>query len=186
MVNPITDSKGTQDLHSGGKLKSDNAQAVPSSAYMSSSPKENPALQVGEDVIASSSSEKAEVKLKLMVIEDEELLLQAISQKLVNLGFDVVTCTSARQALDYLKNFLKLPDAIWLDYYLPDMNGLEFVRELKKNEKWGRIPVIVVSNSASDQKKNAMLALGVEKYVLKAQFRLEEIVDMIRKMIASS
>ncbi len=139
-----------------------------------------------DNPIASSSSEKAKIKLKLMVIEDEELLLQVISQKLVNLGFEVVTCTSAKQALDYLRNFPKPPDAIWLDYYLPDMNGLEFVRELKKNEKWKKIPVIVVSNSASDQKKNAMLALGVEKYILKAQYRLEEIVEMIRKIIASS
>ena len=125
-------------------------------------------------------------KIKLMVVEDEELLLQAISQKLVNLGFDTVTCTSAKQALDYLSNFSKLPDAIWLDYYLPDMNGLEFVQELKKNDKWDKIPVIVVSNSASDQKKNSMLALGVEKYILKAQYRLEEITEMIQKMITNS
>lgn len=123
-------------------------------------------------------------KIKVLVVEDEELLLQAISKKLSSQGIEVVTSTSATQAMDYLKNLDGLPDAIWLDYYLPDMNGLDFVKELKKEEKWSEIPVVVVSNSASDEKKNSMLALGVDKYVLKAQHRLEEIIDVIKDIAA--
>jgi CheY-like chemotaxis protein len=64
------------------------------------------------------------------------------------------------------------------------MNGLEFMRELKKNDLWAKIPVVVVSNSASDEKKNSMLALGVDKYILKAQYRLDEIIEMIREIIS--
>jgi CheY-like chemotaxis protein len=126
--------------------------------------------------------EESVKKLKVMVVEDEELLLQAISKKLSVRGFEAVTCTSAKQALDYLSNLGELPDVIWLDYYLQDMNGLEFVKELRKIQEWSKIPVMVVSNSASDEKRNSMLALGVNKYVLKAQYRLEEIIDMISQI----
>lgn len=120
----------------------------------------------------------------IMVVEDEELLLRAISRKLSSLGHQAITCTSSRQAIDYLKNLEKAPDAIWLDYYLGDMNGLEFMSELKKNDSWSKIPVFVISNSASAQKKKAMLALGAKNYLLKAEYKLDDIVKMISEFLS--
>jgi len=119
----------------------------------------------------------------IMVVEDETLLLQAITKKLKLSGMDVLSCASGEQAVDYLNNLEELPDAVWLDYYLKDMNGLAFMQELKQNEKWIGIPVIVVSNSASPDKVNNMLALGAKKYILKAEYRLDEIISMIRDFI---
>ena len=122
----------------------------------------------------------------IMVVEDETLLLQAISKKLKLSGMDVLSCASGQQAVDYLKSLDELPDAIWLDFYLKDMNGLVFMQELKQNPKWQAIPVIVVSNSASPDKVHTMLALGAKKYILKAEYRLDEIINMIREFIAES
>lgn len=120
--------------------------------------------------------------IKVMVIEDEEILIQAISRKLATLGLEPISCTSAGQAIDYLENLSELPDVIWLDYYLGDENGLEFMRKIRKNKKWSQIPVVVVSNSASEEKKNAMSALGVKKYILKAEHHLEDIVKIIKEV----
>jgi DNA-binding response OmpR family regulator len=121
--------------------------------------------------------------MRIMVIEDEDLLIQAIGRKLTTLGFETILCTSAKQALDYLKSVQELPQAIWLDFYLQDMNGLDFMSEIKKNSNWSEIPVFVVSNSASDEKKKKMLALGVREYFLKAQYRLDEIAAAIKKSV---
>jgi CheY-like chemotaxis protein len=122
---------------------------------------------------------------KVMVVEDENLLLQAISKKLTISGLETVSCLSAEQALDYLKNFPELPDAIWLDYHLKDMDGLMFMKKLKDSDKWGKIPVFVVSNSASPDKVNSMLALGAKKYMLKAEHRLDEIIADIKKFVVT-
>lgn len=122
----------------------------------------------------------------IMVVEDETLLLQAITKKLKLSGMDVLSCASGQQAVDYLKSLDELPDAVWLDYYLKDMNGLAFMQELKGNEKWSSIPVIVVSNSASPDKVSNMLALGAKKYILKAEYRLDEIIAMIRDFIVDN
>lgn len=119
----------------------------------------------------------------IMVVEDENLLLQAITKKLKLSDMDVLSCASGQQAIDYLANLDELPDAIWLDYYLKDMNGLAFMQELKQNPAWTNIPVIVVSNSANPEKVNNMLALGARKYILKAEYRLDEIIGMIRDFI---
>jgi DNA-binding response OmpR family regulator len=122
----------------------------------------------------------------IMVVEDETLLLQAITKKLKLSNMDVLSCASGQQAIDYLNSVDELPDAIWLDYYLKDMNGLAFMQELKQSEKWMNIPVLVVSNSASPDKVHNMLALGAKKYILKAEYRLDEIIGMIREFIASN
>lgn len=121
-----------------------------------------------------------------MVVEDEELLLQAITKKLKLTGIDVLSCSSGAQALDYLNNLDVLPDAIWTDYYLKDMNALALMQQFKENEKWSKIPVLVVSNSAAPEKVTNMLALGAKKYILKAEYRLDEIIAMIRQFIQES
>ncbi|MFA9288625.1 MAG: response regulator [Weeksellaceae bacterium] len=119
----------------------------------------------------------------VMIIEDEDLLLQAISKKFEKNGVKTVGCTSSSQALDYLKSMPQLPDAIWLDYYLKDGNGLEFMQQMKSDPKLEAIPVIVVSNSASDDKVKTLLALGVQKYFLKAEHRLDELIDELKQFI---
>lgn len=119
----------------------------------------------------------------IMVIEDETILIQAICKKLELSQYRCLPCTSVQEALDALEKSKELPDAIWLDFYLKDMNGLEFMTRVRENRRWSKIPVVVVSNSASPEKVNHMLALGVKKYLLKAEHRLEDIIDHISEFI---
>ena len=53
-----------------------------------------------------------------------------------------------------------------------------------QKERFTKIPVIVVSNSASEEKGKNMLALGVRKYLLKASYRLDELIPIIKHFIA--
>ena len=119
----------------------------------------------------------------ILVIEDENLLLQAITKKLILNGLNPVSCTSGEQALDYLNNLSELPDVIWLDYHLKGMDGLAFLKEIKLNPKWEKIPIVVVSNSASPDKVHNMLALGANKYLLKAEYRLDQIIETVKEFV---
>jgi CheY-like chemotaxis protein len=126
-----------------------------------------------------------EKQLTIMVVEDEKLLLEAITKKLKNSDMQVVSCISGEEGIKYLGSHSELPDAVWLDYYLKDMNGLAFMEKLKDSPKWRDIPVVVVSNSASPEKVQNMLALGAKKYVLKAEYRLDEIIAMLRDLLST-
>ena len=119
----------------------------------------------------------------VMVVEDEVLLLEAISKKLQLNNINVVGASSCKQAFDYLESLSKKPDAIWLDYYLGDLNGVDFMQQLRKNREWMSIPVLVVSNSASPEKVQKMLDLGVKKYMIKAEHRLDELVEEIKSFV---
>lgn len=118
----------------------------------------------------------------VMVIEDEKLLLEAVALKLQAAGFATILCNSAEEAISELHKGT-LPNLIWLDYYLPDMNGLEFMTSVNKNASWKSIPVIVVSNSASEERKKAMLDAGVKRYLLKAQYKISDIITIVREII---
>jgi CheY-like chemotaxis protein len=119
----------------------------------------------------------------VLVIEDEELLLDAIQRKLESEGIKAISYASGKEAVQYLKTTSEIPSAIWLDYYLKDMNGLEFMQALKEDPKLANIPVLVVSNSASEPKVKSMLALGVKKYVLKAENRLDDIIATMKQFM---
>lgn len=124
---------------------------------------------------------KTTKKPVIMVIEDEDLLLEAISKKLKLTDLDVVACSDGKQALTYLQNFDQKPDAIWLDYYLGDMDGIVFMQKLNKHKEFSDIPVVVVSNSASPDKVKTMTSLGAKEYFIKAEHRLDELVGVIKK-----
>ena|SRR3989304_10027274 len=121
--------------------------------------------------------------LTIMVVEDESLLLEAITKKLDLYKIKTVSCTSGNQAFDYLENFKQLPDLVWLDYHLKDMDGLEFMNKLKMRDKWKDIPVVVVSNSATDDKVHNILGLGAKKYIIKAEHRLDNIIKIVLEII---
>jgi CheY-like chemotaxis protein len=115
----------------------------------------------------------------ILVVEDDPLLLQAITKKLQSERIDVVSCDTGQKAIEYLKETKKMPQAIWLDYYLSDMNGITFMKAIQGNEQWKGIPVFVVSNSASHETIQIMQKLGIKQYIVKADNRLEKIIAMI-------
>lgn len=122
----------------------------------------------------------------ILVLEDEQALSEVISKKLELSGFKVLTARKVNQALDYLQEGAKV-DCVWLDHYLLGKeNGLDFVATLKNNGKWQKIPIFVVSNTASGDKVQAYLHLGVEKYFTKANYKLEEIIEQVKKTLEES
>lgn len=116
----------------------------------------------------------------VLVVEDERPLLEAIKSKLELNKFDVVCARTVDQALSYLEDIDKI-NIIWLDHYLfGQKDGLDFVAKLKdSNSKWKDIPIVVVSNSASLDKEQIYLNLGVNNYYTKANYSLSQIINDI-------
>jgi DNA-binding response OmpR family regulator len=123
------------------------------------------------------------MKPTVLIVEDEKPLQNAIQDKLIKEGFDTVTARSVGQSLDMLKEIKKI-DVVWLDHYLIGReNGLDFVKEMKSNEEWKCIPIFIVSNTATAGKVKRYLELGIEKYYVKAEHRLDEIIKEVKKCL---
>ncbi|MEI6627744.1 MAG: response regulator [bacterium] len=119
----------------------------------------------------------------VLVVEDEMSLQDAIKIKLNKKGFDVLTARTIEEAEKQLNGDQEI-DVIWLDHYLiGPKNGLDFVIELKISTKWQKIPIFVVSNTASPDKVKGYLALGVNKYYTKSDFKLDTIIEGIKNIL---
>lgn len=115
----------------------------------------------------------------VLVVEDEVALQQAIKLKLEKEGIKVFT---ANKVVDAVKIIKKQKDinVVWLDHYLLGKeNGLDFVIKLKSTEEWKRIPIFVVSNTATSDKIESYLKLGVHRYYTKSNLKLDSILKEI-------
>ncbi len=145
--------------------------------YMETSKKEYP-----------QKEERAEASGKrglgtVMILEDERPLLEVVQLKLEGNGFDVITARSVAQAVDFLTHMEHI-DAVWVDHYLLGTeDGIGFVALLKEHPAWRLLPVFVVSNADEEDTRKDYLAFGVDKYYVKADTRLDDIVADLKRIV---
>ena len=109
---------------------------------------------------------------RMLVIEDEELLRNLYSELLEMKGFHVETSVDGKTALENLNDTRK-PDLILLDINMPEMDGIEFLKIIKSNDKLKRIPVILITGVIQVEKISAGLDLGAVGYIEKANSPVE-------------
>ncbi len=117
----------------------------------------------------------------ILIIEDDKFLLKAYEIKLEKEGFNVLLAKDGATGISLAKK--ELPSLIILDLMLPKMNGFEVLKKLKSSEALKNIPVVVISvlGQKADQEKAIML--GAEKYLIKTDHTLEEIIKNIKKYL---
>lgn len=117
----------------------------------------------------------------ILVIEDEEALQDAIKLKMKVTGYTIVSAMTAESGLKVLEDLT--PDLIWLDLLLPGMGGFQFLQRIRAEERWKKLPVIVCSVSASPEKIQQAFQLNVVDYIVKSQYRLEDIVKKVVDLV---
>jgi len=126
---------------------------------------------------------KSKKKKTILVVEDEETLSQAITKKLKLNGFNVIAARSIKKAMDHSDNCNSV-HAVWLDHYLLGKEtGLDFVIRMKENKKCKQVPIFVVSNTASPDKRHAYLQLGANKFYVKSDYKIRDIVSDIKNFL---
>jgi two-component system chemotaxis sensor kinase CheA len=117
---------------------------------------------------------------KVLVVEDETSIATIVQKSLHAQNISTCMAKSFEEAMNCLDT--ANIGAIWLDHkILGKLTGMDFLAELKNHDEWSKIPVFVVTNSASTQQKHAYMELGVEKYFIKAQVKLDNVIQSIKK-----
>lgn len=121
---------------------------------------------------------------KILVVEDDNALFDAISMKLKGNNFQVLRSSNASDAFSILTENEDV-EFIWLDHYLLGVeNGFDFALRVKADDsKFRNIPVFVVSNTASEDKVKSYIALGVDRYYIKAEHSLEGLIEKMKDHI---
>ena len=115
----------------------------------------------------------------ILVLEDERQLSRAVHEAFTERGFEPIIVSTVEDGIRQLEN-LHHVDVIWLDHYLLGTgNGLDFVVQLKNHAEWQKIPIFVVSNTASSGNIRSYIQLGVNNYYTKADYDINQIINDI-------
>lgn len=114
---------------------------------------------------------------KVLVVEDDQTLLEALKYNLTKEGYDVVTATDGAQALEIARS--QKPDLIVLDLMLPKISGYEVCRILRKDMS---VPILMLTAKAGEVDKIVGLEIGADDYMTKP-FSTKELLARIRALL---
>jgi len=118
---------------------------------------------------------------KILISEDDHFLATAYKIKLTKAGYDVLLTADGQEALTAVDQYH--PDLIILDLIMPVKDGFAVLEELKKNDAWKSIPVIVASNLGQKEDMEKATHLGAAEFVVKSDLSLEELIRKIHKLL---
>ena len=117
------------------------------------------------------------IREKILVIEDEKSIARFISTILTANGYEAMRAASGAEAMSMISSHC--PDLVILDLGLPDMDGLDILRQLRS---WSTLPVVVVSARSHEQDKVSALDLGADDSLTKP-FGTDELLARVRTAI---
>lgn len=116
--------------------------------------------------------------MKILIVEDEQVLLKTLELRLRKEGFEVATARDGREAIEWLS--CNRPDLVVTDVMLPFRSGLEVVQEAKRMEH--QPPVIVLSSLGQENNVMDGFRLGADDYVTKPFSPLELLVRIKKQL----
>lgn len=115
---------------------------------------------------------------KILIIEDDNFIADLYDRELKNDGFEVTVASDG--VTGELKAKELKPDLILLDIMLPNINGLDLLKNLKENPLTEDLKVLVLSNLGQDEAIKRALELGAEGYLIKSSYTPKEVLDEIK------
>jgi len=113
-------------------------------------------------------------KQRILVVDDEQTVRDFLQKALENAGYDVITASDGREALDKVSQFDV--SLVLLDIVMPGLDGYEVLEHMRQYED---IPVIMLTGIGGETTKIDTLAIGADDYITKP-FSVEELLARIQ------
>lgn len=117
--------------------------------------------------------------MKILIVEDDPSLRLALSVKLEQEKFEVITAKDGEEALE---KFLEKPSLILLDLLLPKKSGFEFLEKIRQKEEFKGTKVWILSVLSSEDDIKRGLELGAVEYLVKADLDINELIKNIKAL----
>jgi DNA-binding response OmpR family regulator len=118
---------------------------------------------------------------RILLVEDTIDLRVSLRELLVMEDYLVIESANGEEAtVEMEKN---APDLIITDILMPQMNGFDFIKFVRKNTKWTNVPILVFSATPSRENEKKVLELGANVYLQKQPSTLDTLVNIVNKLI---
>ncbi len=119
--------------------------------------------------------------MKILLVDDEEAIVDVFKQALEQANFQVMTAANGTQGMEQARK--ELPDIIFLDQVLPDMNGNAVLQQLKADPQTKQIPIAMLSNYNQDTLVADAMKMGASDYILKYQIAPQDLAAKAQSLI---
>jgi CheY-like chemotaxis protein len=124
-------------------------------------------------------------KKLILFVEDDHSTVEVYKTALEGAGFKVKVFFSGQDAIEEVKEIAKekkeKPSLVLLDYVLPDFDGIEILREIRKNKNTKDLKVFITSNYSIEELKRKGKLIDGERFILKADYPPSKMVELIKK-----
>jgi DNA-binding response OmpR family regulator len=121
---------------------------------------------------------------KILIIEDDQIVANVYRNKLAVEGYQVETAPDGEVGLKSMRIFK--PDTIILDLMLPQMSGLDVIKQVRSEEEFAKVPIIVFSNTYLTNMIQEAWKAGATKCISKSNCSPKEVIDVVRHTIGDS
>ena len=121
---------------------------------------------------------------KILIIEDDQNLLSNYQTELELRKFTVVSVIDGGKAVAAVEK--EIPDLILLDIMLPNMNGIDILEEVRNNDKFKTLPVIMLTNYGDEENIRRSLELGALDYLKKYNVTPSDVGQRIEQVLKSA
>ena len=123
-------------------------------------------------------------KKKILIVEDDSSFRNVLKNKIVHEGFSVLVAKDGEEGLEI--TIKEKPNLILLDVIMPKMNGIKMLKKLRE-DSWGKtVPVLLLSNDDDPEHIRETLKDDASDYLIKSDWKLEDIIKKIKETIKLS
>jgi len=116
----------------------------------------------------------------VLVVDDSPSIREAVGFTLQNEGYQVIKADSGKNALLYFEN--TQVDLVITDLHMPEMNGIDLTKEIRKLPYFSRIPILVLTTESQVAKKMEAKQAGATGWIVKP-FVAEKLISVVKKVI---
>lgn len=120
-----------------------------------------------------------ENKKKVMIVEDDTVLANALSLALEDQGYQISLATDGEEAERMI--LAEKPDLILLDLLLPIKNGFEVLKVVRQNPDTKNVSVVILTNFEQETSIDEGMRLGAKDYIVKANIDIKDIPGIVKK-----
>src|SRR3989442_7851889 len=121
---------------------------------------------------------------KILIVEDDQIVANIYRNKFSLEGFEVEVANNGLTGLDLAQTFQ--PDAVILDLMLPKMTGVDFMKKIRAQEGFQKLPVIVFSNTYLTNMVQEAWKAGATKCLSKANCTPKQVIEVVRGQLSNN